>query len=528
MRAFVKDLPEITKRRLRKALEATGGDIFVFTHSKRGWATGALVATAVWIWLVLVLADDYRWNAEEKYWVLAVCIAAFSAGSLGLLYWVRWIRSEFKDLTLINALYLLRLRFREIGAHVLLQAKDFKLHHSVGSRGEYSHTTFKFVFEDETETVKVKDAKVAQDLLNALGRFAEQVPAWVQQGDSTSLYSVDLLYEFRQQEKELSAAGPPARPQKMRRVIVPIANLLVGVLVGSVFFHSVDRLNDYHDDEKRWTAASSARTAAAIRLYKAQRPNGRHVLDANMRLNILYEKAVTDYRDAAGLETSQGIEAVIKMLDYARRTEKYNVAVSFYGTNEIPADIERYLSSRYGVARLIPIHPYFTSQANQQREVEVVERISSAFRQVIPADILQFKKSQAADGEIAFFVSYTIQASGDLYYSVKEAQMPVNRRSWYTGITFGWSFQIVVPGEDSYPLEFSLTSEPANEIQFSYSAPRSGLPTEAPPNAVYNAMANSAFDDLTAKVLSELSVQNRASPPAGGTKERVRKPTPRV
>jgi hypothetical protein len=528
MRALVKDLPEITKRRLRKTLEATGGDIFVFRHSKRGWATVGLVATAVWIWLALVLAEDYRWNTEEKYWVLAVCVAAFPIGSLGLLYWVRWIRSEFQDLTLINPLYLLRLRFHEIGAHVLLQAKDFKSHHSVGSRGEYLHTTFKFVFEDGIETLKVKDAKVAQELLTALARFAEQVPAWFRQGESTSLYSADVLYEFRQQEKELSAAGPPAKVRNLRRVIAPAAGLLVGILVGSVFFYSVDRVNDYHDDERRWTSASSAGTAAAFRLYKAQRPNGRHAVDANVRLNILYQKAVSDYRDAAGLETSQGIEAVIKMLDYARRTGKYNVAVSFYGTNEIPADIERQLSSRYGVTHLIPIHPHFTSQANQERESEVVQRISSAFRQIIPADILQFTKSEAADGEIGFFVSYTIQASGALYYSVKEGQIPVGRRNWYTGITFGWTFQIVVPGEDSYPLEFSLTSEPANEIQFSYSAPSSGLPTQPPPNAVYKAMANSAFDDLTAKVLRELSVENQTSPPAGVTKERVRKPTPRV
>jgi hypothetical protein len=142
-----------------------------------------------------------------------------------------------------------------------------------------------------------------------------------------------------------------------------------------------------------------------------------------------------------------------------------------------------------------------------------VGRIASAFKQVIPGDILQFAQSEQGAGEISFAVSYTIRASGALYFSAREQHLPEKQRHWYTGIVFDWRFQVGAPGEESLPLEFSFTSNPANEFYFTYSSSKSRAAEQPSARAVYDAMAESAFEEFTSKLLSALSVQDQPTTP---------------
>jgi len=103
--------------------------------------------------------------------------------------------------------------------------------------------------------------------------------------------------------------------------------------------------------------------------------------------------------------------------------------------------------------------------------------------------------------------------------------IPIGHGHSYTGTTFGWIFQAGLPGGDAYPFEFKLTSEPADQFGLAHSASR-GVPMQPPAAALYGATADSAFDDLTAKVLCTLSVQTRMEPPASEEQERVRRPRP--
>jgi hypothetical protein len=135
-----------------------------------------------------------------------------------------------------------------------------------------------------------------------------------------------------------------------------------------------------------------------------------------------------------------------------------------------------------------------------------LRRISTSFGKIIPGDILQFDEGQATLRDCVFNVDYVIKASGELYYPEKQDHMSEDNRDWYTGISFTWNFNIVVPGMSATKFEFTLGSKPAQLFNVAYERSESNG-AEFSPVQAYGAMADSAFDDFGSKLLTELSVK---------------------
>jgi hypothetical protein len=502
----VADLPDGSRSRLLAALKSGAPETFVINESKVGWAVVGLTGAVLGLGLVISQANGYKWQSDDRLSNLLLVIICFVIGWLAVRYLFRWIRVDFKATALINPLYFLRFRFDRIEAISLIGSNAWDAKHHSDSRGNYAGTTFYFRAAGRQHTLKIKAIRVANELILALNRFPALVANLIQNQNSTALYAFDLLYEWRRREESFPRAKVK-RPTGLESLVRRVGPTLLVALVGTMtFFLIIVPYNDSCDDDLRWNTATTAATATAYRLYVATRPDGRHSSEANKAVDVLYDRAAANYRTSSGSVGSEGIEAVIKILEYAKATGHYKVAVNFSGVNDIPADIDAGLRSRYGLPRLVPVLPSFTASMNQAREDRILGRISTSFGKVIPGDILQFGAGRGSPRDPVFSVNYVIRDSGELYYPAKQEHIQEADRDWYTGISFAWKFNIVVPGPNTSTFQFSLDSQPARLFEVAYERSSTDA-AEFSPVQAYGAMADSAFDDFGSKLLTELSVK---------------------
>ena len=502
----VSDLPEISKSRLLAALKEPPQKTFVISESKLKWALIRLGLSLLGLWWVVAGADNYKWQSDDRLGYLILSIGCFVIGGDSVAYLFSWLQSKFKPQVLINPLYFLRFRFNRIEV-IPLTDNCWTVEHLRDTKGTYAGSNFSFRSAAGSQKIlKITSMRLANDLITSLNHIPEYVSGLVQSEDRNTLYSYDLLKEWRLPNKY--------RPQIQRNQLTGLTfifrklrpTLIAGLLGILIFFVAVVPYNDYRDDELRWDAAKSSATANGYRLYAASRPDGRHLIDAYAAIATLYERAADKYRNASNNVTSQGVEVVIKMLEYAKSTGHYKVFVSFSEDDQIPPDIDARIMRATRLSKFVPILPSFTPEMNQAREARILQKISDSFGKVIPGDILQFSVGQGSSQEIKFTVPYVIRATGDAYYPVSQEKLLEASRDWYTGIGFEWSFFVTVPDEDSSRFQFSLKSEPAQLFNVAYTK-SAGESSELVPTAVYGAMADSAFDDFGSKLLSQLAVR---------------------
>ena len=502
----VADLPDVSRSRLLAALKNVSPETFVINESNRGWAAVALTGALLGLGLVISQANGYKWQSDDLLTNLSIVIVCFAVGWISAAYLVKWARSDFKAFALLNPLYFLRFRFDHIEAMSLSSPDAWDAKHSSDSRGSYTGTRFYFRAEGRQHVLKIKAIRVANEIILALNRFPGLVSSLIQDQNSAILYSFDLLYEWRRREESFPRSIV-RRPSGLRYVLKRLGPTLIAAVVGTmVFLLVIAPYNDSCDDELRWHTATTTATATAYRLYIASRPDGHHSTEAHVAISALYDRAAENYRTSSKLAGAEGIEAVIRILEYAKATGRYKIIVNFSGDNEIPDDIDARLRSRYGLPRLVPVLPSFTSSMNQAREARILGRISTSFGKIIPGDILQFGEGQATNRDCVFNVDYVIKASGELYYPEKQEHMSDDNRDWYTGISFTWNFNIVVPGTDASKFQLNLDSKPAQLFNVAYERSGSGG-AEFSPVQAYGAMADSAFDDFGSNLLTELSVK---------------------
>jgi hypothetical protein len=499
----VSDLPDMSRSRLLAALKDVPSESFVLNESRHWLAMIALAGTFLGIGYVISQADSYKWQSESIFTNLAILMTCFAAGSISATYLIKCVRSDFKARVLLNPLYFLRFRFDRIDAITLPLAQNWAVKHHSDSRGVYNGATFCFQADGLQRTFSVDSIRSANEIVGALNRYPSLVSNLVQAQDSARLYSLDLLYEWRRREESFPRTTKV--PTGVKYVLYRFGPALLAATVGALmFFFTLVPYNDSCDDDLRWNTAFTTRTATAYRLYIASRPDGRHSNEAHAAISALYDKTANSYRTSAGLE-SEGIEAVIKILEYAKATGHYKVLVNFSDDNEIPPNIDERLRSVAGFSRIVPVLPSFTEQMNRAREDRILERITKSFGKVIPGDILQFAIGASSGKDPVFNVDYKIKTSGEVYYPEKQEHLPEANRDWYTGVSFRWKFNIAVPDSTDSRFQFSLDSRPADLFNVAYQQAGTGS-TELSPIQVYGAMADSAFDDFGSKLLTELSV----------------------
>lgn len=503
---LVSDLPDSCRVRLLAAIKSPPPETFVINESKRGWAIVVLVGSILGVLLVLSDANGYKWQQEDALTYLALTVTCFVVGLLSLRYLSKCVRAEFKAHSLINPLYFLRIRFDRIDVVSLLAPDAWQVTHRKDSRGNYAGSVFSFRGAGGALKLKVNFVSAANELISALNRFPSLIAGLFEGEDFDRLRAFDLLFEWRQREKSFPRGSPESTSRRKLFKGCLGAAAVAAVVAVAVFYLAISPFNDHRDDELRWGTAKTTSTATAYRLYVASRPNGTHVSDAMEAISGLYDRAAESYREAGGQTTSPGIEAVISILEYAKHTGRYKVIVRFKGDNEIPDDIDRRIESHYGLSKIVPVLPSFSSSMNEARQERILERISSSFGKVIPGDILQFTSGEANPKDPLFNITYVITASGTVYYPEKQERLPEASRDWYTGISFLWNFDISVPDANASKFQFSLASHPAEEFNVSYEE-AVGSDTGFSPIQAYGAMADSAFDDFSSKLLAELSVR---------------------
>jgi hypothetical protein len=500
----VADLPDVGKDRLSAALKSTSPDTLVIKESKLGWALVGSIGSIIGLVYVVSQANGYKWQSQDLATNLTLVILCFVVGRTSLSYLAQWFRSDFKACVLLNPLYFLRFRFNEVEAVSLNSTASWDAKHHTDSKGNYAGTRFYFKAEGKQHVLKTKSIREANEIILALKRFPEIVSSLIQHQNSAALYSLDLLYEWRRREEAYPRAAIRP-PTGLKYVVARLGPIMAAGAIGAImFFLLIVPFNDRSDDDLRWRTAASTGTASGYRLYVASRPDGRHVSQSHDGLNALYDRAAVNYKSAAGLAAPEGIEAIIKILDYAKLTGRYKVIVNFSGDNEIPDDIDARLRSKSGLSGLVPVLPSFTTEMNRNRESRILERISASFGKIIPGDVLDFEIGPANARDPLFKVNYVISTSGDLYYPVKQEHLPEANRDWYTGVSFKWKFNVIVPGVNASTFQFSLDSEPAGEFNVMSQAGESDG-AKLSSVSVYSAMADSAFQNFGSKLIAQLS-----------------------
>jgi hypothetical protein len=502
----IADLPDVSKNRLLLALKEPSPETLVINESRLGWAMVGLTGSTLGLVYVVSQANGYKWQSEDIATNLFLVVLCFVIGWVSASYLAKWFRYDFKPRVLLNPLYFLRFRFDRIDAVSMNSTRGWEAKHRTDSRGGYAASSFSFEADGKPYVFKTKSLQEANEIVLAIKRFPEIVSSLIEKQNSAALYSFDLLYEWRRREE---AYPRPAikPPTGLRYVIERLGPTLVASIVGGIiFFWLITPYNDRCDDELRWRTAKTTATATAYRIYVASRPDGQHVPQAQSDLSSLYDRAAQSYRNSTGMVESEGIEAVIKILEYAKASGRYKVIVHFAGDNEIPEDIDARMRATYGFARLVPILPSFTAPMNLNREARILARISASIGKVIPGDILQFATGDATPQDSVLNVAYVITARDHhIYYPEKQEHIPEENRDWYTAVSFRWQFNVVVPGVNESTFTFSLDSNPAErfDVATQHNGSRGG---EFSPSEAYGAMADSAFNDFGSKLLSELSV----------------------
>lgn len=502
----ISKLPTITKQRIAHALAEESPNAIVL-RVRAGQSAIVLVSAAAGATVIGIMAytQQYRWNAIQTRAVFIVLALAFVAGALGVLRLIRDNRTQFRNAILINPFYVICVNPRELAAYPLSSLKSPDLRDAKSYLP--SSMALTLTFEDGTISYTPSTPLQRKQLINALNGFRcyrEEMSG----RDTGSIYQHDLLHEAR------ALARRYGRKRNLRGFAMNIewavtaTALLAAVGCGLL----ADHMNDNADDEIRWASATSANTASAFRVYLVSRPYGAHRAEAGTEIDRIYRDSGVRYQTQAG-ESSPGVEAVIAVLEYARATGRYNVAVTFEGTNQIPDGLEGQLQREYGIGDIAPAAWSFQDVFNKGRESKILQRIQTSFGKVIPGDVLAFDTGQPEAGDVQFAVSYLVKPTGSVYYPVSEEHLPDAKRHFYVGIGYNWHFDIRIPDRDAlYQLKFAST--PASLFQVAYQrVSKNALdvgtqdPNPVNPAEVYDAMAESAFEDFSSKLLSEVALK---------------------
>jgi hypothetical protein len=500
------DLPSTVKDRLLERQRGNGEQL--------PWRTKTLniefaciAGSVAWLGLLFYWTNDYRWGGNQPILygvitILATCAFAFAA--LGL--W-RWKSSPIKGHIFLTPLYFIKVQFDEIwywGSWQIADIQSVNHYHN----GSYTHTTVTFIFDEGSETVKVKGLNSLQHLFDKLKTWGSSTSEAAKRGDLDYFMKHDDFYEIHATRSKASAS----RRYHIKRWAIAFGIALISGVAVTAF---ADQLNRYFDDKKSWDDASVNNRVSAYRKYLDNHPSGRWMLEANRRIQSQYDQSSLQYQNYRSRGFDRGAsDAVLGILTYAKQTQHYRVRVAFERHNEIPSNVEEQLKNQFGVTNVLSIGDAFSDDRMQSREQQILSSVTSAFRTVIPEDVLDFSDSGQAEGGVVFLITYKVKSGKSLYFRDSDAQISPYSRPYYPGIYLNWDFEIRIPSEQR-GYRFTLESNPASEFRYAYSY-------NSETATIYDRMAESAFDDFQRELVKRLGL----IPSNSGTQQSVSDPTP--
>lgn len=496
----------------RSRLEAlqSGGrrDAFVVSQRRLSSYWGLVALSVAPLGVCALSTDSSLWN-RNRWYVMSALVASglvslwFHSGRI-----VEWRRSTIHPGTYVTTMYLLRTSFDQIWFRWLWDFKDLNTTHHYRN-GNYTHSTVRFQFPTDREELTLKGRDKTDVLLRFLSEAQRVVRTAAAQGDSATLAALDDLKDVRRVD-----LGP--RRGWHRSGLAAVAAAGLGVF-GAAFLFCCHLFNAYFADLRAWQSAQRTNTAAAMREYGRAHPYGRFVSTAKQQLDGFYGQALTRYRAQLSADhDSQAALAIGELLERARVTGNYRVVVTFAGTNAVPDDIHETLNRQHEIRGVLPVGDAFSLGKMRAREQKAFQAVQSAFRSVIPGDVLDLKIlagrapnrpddpyddlypngvdpwAQAIGAVGAITITYRTNASNSLFYRESQEHIRETSRPFYPGIVFEWNCGIGIAGvPDVY--QFQLESKPAEKF------------TETAAG-VYEDMTGSAFNDFRQELVKRLGL----------------------
>lgn len=266
----------------------------------------------------------------------------------------------------------------------------------------------------------------------------------------------------------------------------PKINILLCLIIGGLLVLGITKMPDATPVILAYDKVKKTNTAGTFRAFCQQYESStRYYNDARKSMNSLMDEVIRKYKNLVAQLDTPIVRAVLAMFEFIKRTDNFQVGV-LYNVQNLIKDFTELVKQQRNWS-VLPAHPAFSESKNRDREESITKLIRYAFSQITPEDILLFSTvKEPNSNQILFNITYTINVSGMLYYHTSEEGLPDDKKKYYTGVELKWLLEILIPGQrEKYQL--TLESKPAQ--QFS----THGNTTDN----VYDAMAKSAFDDLS-------------------------------
>lgn len=505
--------------KLRKRQLAAGDDdCFVLqAPTTTPMILGVLVGAAL-LAVAVFAADSYRWTDQETriYSALSIVGIGLALGATAKL--LVWRAAALKPGRFVSPTHLLTInhscvRFRWLWSLDSFNVTDYT------TNGDYSHSIIEIGYGDDTEQIRFSDQRQAELCVKFLQRWESIIRRAITENDTSTLSQLNDLGECT---SEHLGVGPQWYGH---RLAWPL--LVSAMVFAALSPFGINRLNLYNDDRLGWAAALAANTPSGFLGYIQAHPEGRWLSDARFQedraswevaqkantasgyreylnpelgrdrrwrkqaiesLDRVYA-AATDKYEASLSENydESSVRAIRSLLDGAKITGNPEVPVLFKGSNAIPADYVDRLVRSWGKPKIFRVGESFSPTQMRSRENRILGNLQTAFGRILSEDLLMFRAAEAGAMPL-LEVDYEVRPSGRKYEWTHEGSLPPVDREYFPGVTFSWSCTVRsrLPGITGH--KFYLSSSPAKDI-------------EVGDRAVYEAMVDSAFNDLQTEIV---------------------------
>jgi len=227
----------------------------------------------------------------------------------------------------------------------------------------------------------------------------------------------------------------------MKKTLISLVILSLCFVLG----FGVRNLKDYYDDRKVWQNALSINTGTSYRNYLHARPQGRWRPAASQQLEALYDLAGRSYIESrSGGFDPQASEAVLQVLDYAKRTQHHEVIVTFERQKNVNTLADNKLEAHQG---------------------STFGEIKVRFEQVIPNDILNFIQAGSPGENVVFLIKYKVDPTKGNYADERTLNTELLAPTTYHGISINWEFGIQIPSRANV-YRVNVQTEPDKKVKF--------------------------------------------------------------
>jgi len=518
-----------------------------------GIAAGA--ATLIW---------DGRDNhyGTRDFLLLTGAAGAIALGLLGLARCLALRRAlPYPEGEFLFAGDILEVRRDRIRCWDLRQAHSARLMHH-RSQGLYQFSTLEYHFNERVFCFRLRGVRAAETTAERHLQGQAALRTAQLTGDARTQATLDPLREVRvagaweeaghrpklrgRHLKDRTLARP-VRPPLDSGLQVAVTGVICGLVAGTFVFYqaraghdrelfaaarargTVESLESYLKVGRRHLAEARALLPeAALRQAVAAGSVGalREVLrdysghpvtaDAKAAIRDLYSRALAALTQHAKPEC---VLFLTRLLAWLEAAESPEIAVTFLppGTTEL-TNLETGLKELDGFVKL-PGRS-FTPEACRSRESSIVHELQYGFNSIVEKDIIRLRHlgdgGDSADRPLTaprIEIRYQVRPSGSLYVQKDPAGgfpglrgladpgrgLPTLTGSdRFAGVKFSFSIKLSVPGDDK-PWLIPLEVSPAEEFTV-----RSSGFFSPDRESVYDAMAETAFARLTAKLSDEL------------------------